>query len=311
MSSFDNLANTFVVGDIHGCYHTLMNLVAQLPQDANLIFVGDLCDKGLYSKDVIEFVINHNHLCVKGNHEHLYQKYIIDAVKSDIHSPWSSDKRYGGMQCIESYGGDNELIAKHLEWIEKLPTYVEIGRYFITHGFALEFYRQRDESRYYNDFLLNRYHSEIAEPTIDADIINIFGHCVFDEVQVGEKFFGIDTGCSYGGKLTAIELNTHTIYQQPMDSRDSNYKIRELTLRDFDVEQKVFEDIQKLSFDEDSFYSQFDIVSHEVLVAILQKYKEEGKAELYKMQERSLIFPKQLNRVLDHNNPRSHYDKNQ
>jgi len=298
MSSFDTLANTFVIGDIHGCYHTLINLVAQLPQDANLIFVGDLCDKGLYSKDVIEFVINHNYLCVKGNHEHLYQKYIIDAVKKNIHSPWSSDKRYGGMQCIKSYKEDNELITKHLTWIEQLPTYIEIGQYFITHGFALEFYKHRDDATYYNDFLLNRYHSDTIEPKINEKIINIFGHCVFEEVQIGEKFFGIDTGCSYGGKLTAIELTTHTIYQEPMDSRDSNYQMRELRLKDFDVEQKSFEEIQNLSFDKDSFYSQFDIVSHEVLVAIVTKYRHQGRDELHRMQKKSLIFPKQLKRVL-------------
>lgn len=298
MNSYDNLSNTFVVGDIHGCYHTLINLVTQLPKNAKLIFVGDLCDKGLYSKDILEFVIKHDYLCVKGNHEHLYQKYIIDAVQNGIDSPWSSDKRYGGMQCIESYGGDRELIAKHLSWIEQLPTYIELGEYFITHGFALEFYEYRDNPAYYNELLLNRYHSDTIEPKIDAEIINIFGHCVFEQVQRGEKFFGIDTGCSYGGKLTAIELGTHILYQERMDSRDSNYKMRELTLKEFDVDKKSFEEIQNLSFDKDSFYSEFDIISHEVLVAIVTKHKEKGRDELHRMQEKSLIFPKQLKRVL-------------
>lgn len=53
-----DLTNTFVIGDVHGCYYTLLNLVKKLPSDANLIFVGDLCDKGNFSKEVIEFVMH-------------------------------------------------------------------------------------------------------------------------------------------------------------------------------------------------------------------------------------------------------------
>ena len=38
------LNNKFVIGDVHGCYHTLLNLIKQLPLNAELIFVGDLFD---------------------------------------------------------------------------------------------------------------------------------------------------------------------------------------------------------------------------------------------------------------------------
>jgi len=33
-----------------------------------------------------------------------------------------------------------------------------------------------------------------------------FGLCKFDEVLIGPNYYGIDTGCSYKNKLTAIEL---------------------------------------------------------------------------------------------------------
>ena len=29
--------NTFVIGDVHGCLHTLKALIAELPKDANII----------------------------------------------------------------------------------------------------------------------------------------------------------------------------------------------------------------------------------------------------------------------------------
>lgn len=53
---------TYVIGDVHGCYYTLQDLIAKLPQDARLIFVGDLCDRGLHSRDVFEFEIGRAHV---------------------------------------------------------------------------------------------------------------------------------------------------------------------------------------------------------------------------------------------------------
>lgn len=295
----ENLHNTFVIGDVHGCYYTLLGLVKKLPKDADIIFVGDLCDKGNFSKDVIEFVIDNGYPCVKGNHEHLFEKYILDAVEKNIHSPWSSDKRYGGLACIESYKNDLSTIKKHLSWIQELPTYVEIEHYFITHGFALEYYEHKNNKEYYNDFLLNRYYN--GDSVEKSDVINIFGHCSFDEVIDGNNFFCIDTSCSYGKKLTAFQLGTHKIYEQNMDSRDSDFKADAITLKEYDVHSESFESIASLVIDSNSKYGVYDIVANEVLEAIVDKYGELGKQELLRMNERAQIFPKQIKKVLGDN----------
>ncbi len=38
----------YIIGDVHGCYTTLMQLIEQLPnkEKSHLIFVGDLIDRG-------------------------------------------------------------------------------------------------------------------------------------------------------------------------------------------------------------------------------------------------------------------------
>ena len=36
-------------------------------------------------------------------------------------------------------------------------------------------------------------------------------------IYTAGSFFGIDTGCVYGGCLTAIDTKTHTLYQEPSD----------------------------------------------------------------------------------------------
>ena len=94
--------NTYVIGDVHGHYDALMKLVNKLPNNAKLIFVGDLIDRGSQSKEVIKFVRENGHLCVLGNHE----KMMIDARYSISHPYimpriWASN---GGWQTIKSYG---------------------------------------------------------------------------------------------------------------------------------------------------------------------------------------------------------------
>jgi hypothetical protein len=32
----------YLIGDVHGCYDTLIALIAQLPENAKIIFCGDL-----------------------------------------------------------------------------------------------------------------------------------------------------------------------------------------------------------------------------------------------------------------------------
>ena len=66
---------TYVIGDVHGEFDTLKKLTKQLPNNYKLIFVGDLVDRGLKSKEVIKFVRQNNHQSVLGNHEEMMIKY--------------------------------------------------------------------------------------------------------------------------------------------------------------------------------------------------------------------------------------------
>lgn len=292
----NTLENTYVVGDVHGCYYTLQNLVSRLPKDAELIFVGDLCDKGYFSKEVITFVVDNGHACVKGNHEYLMQTYLEDAIIHDKHSPWSSDKRYGGLPTLDSYQNDHAKMLEHLEWIKGLPIYLERDKYFITHGFALPFYAHRGNPEYNREYLLNRY--EKGMQVDNEEVINIFGHCVFDEVVSGENFYGIDTGCSYGKKLTAIQLGTMKCYQEPMDDRDSDYHIKELKLTHIELPHDKHTIID-LRIHIDILFTEFDVVSTEVVEYIVERFGETGKLEIESMLEKKQIFMRQAKNVLE------------
>ncbi len=218
------LKNTFVIGDVHGCYNTLLKLVEKLPKNANLIFVGDLCDKGNFSKEVISFVVDNNHQCVKGNHEYFMQIYIKDALyKNDMSSKWATKRGWGGGKTIQSYRNYPKLLEKHLKWIEKLPLYLEIDKYFITHGFGLPYYKRKNDKSSHSLFV-----NRIDDNTFMQDwedfktykVMNIFGHCNFQEILRGKNYICIDTGCCYSNKLTAINLETLETIKQAMDKKD-------------------------------------------------------------------------------------------
>jgi len=214
------MSNIFCIGDVHGCFFTLESLIKKLPSDCEIIFTGDLCDKGKYTKEVIDFVIEGNHTVIKGNHEELMQKYLLEELLHNTPSDWSNIDMFGGKNTVESYKGFTDLAIEHVDFISNLNHYKFFDNYFITHGFGLPYFEQRDEAA--RQIKSNRLHREFPdwEDYENYQIINVFGHCDFEEVKKGKNFFGIDTGAAYGNKLTAFELGSHKIIQQKTLDKD-------------------------------------------------------------------------------------------
>ena len=75
------MSNTYIIGDVHGNYNGLMKSLQDAGWKENedkLIFVGDLVDRGIANKKVIDFVTDHKdsvHI-VSGNHEQQHKKMI-------------------------------------------------------------------------------------------------------------------------------------------------------------------------------------------------------------------------------------------
>ncbi|MBN2825465.1 MAG: serine/threonine protein phosphatase [Campylobacterales bacterium] len=212
---------TFVIGDVHGCFHTMMQLIAKIPSDARIIFTGDLCDRGNFSKEVIEFVSSNNYECILGNHDYHMAQHICNALEG-IESSWISNPFAGGVKTLQSYQDDKPTIQRHKAWIKSLPQYIHIEHYFITHAFALPYYQRHRDEATFKALMYNRLSSgmkedyEWEEGYEKYPIVNIFGHDNYDEVQIGKNYYAIDTGCVYGGKLTAIELGSMELIEQPL-----------------------------------------------------------------------------------------------
>lgn len=218
----------YIIGDVHGCYKTLMALVNELPENAKLCFVGDLVDKGSNSKDVIEFIKSNNYDCVLGNHEKkMYESIpeIIQDMNNKSH-PWLT--KYEGEATLKSYD-DINLLKEHAAWLEKLPLYIEYrdlktkdGRYLVvSHSHILNSWKYRDYPKdsleyksFENECLVSRYKNHD-----NKKIFNVFGHTPLPKPQIENHKANIDLGCFFNdgntkGSLCALGFPSMDIFVQ-------------------------------------------------------------------------------------------------
>jgi serine/threonine protein phosphatase 1 len=226
----NNLNNIYVIGDVHGCIFTLKQLIAKLPKNAELIFVGDLIDKGNFSKEVVEFVMAGGFQCILGNHESLMLEHIDGVLLGEKTPNWSTKSYFGGYKTIADYKDDSTTLKRHMKWMRTIPRYIEIDKFFITHAFALPYYNRRDLPEVHIGLMSNRpsdvdeWGWDLEEGYENYDVVNIFGHAVVDKVDLSSNNVGIDTGCVYGKSLTALALGTMSVYTQAVDVRDIEIK---------------------------------------------------------------------------------------
>ncbi len=124
---------TFVIGDVHGNFNTLKKLISKLPLNSEIIFVGDLIDRGLNAKEVVEFIRKNNYKCVLGNHEEMMINYGTSVIetyqKHHYINYYLSDWLYNGMSygiafideydkkllCVENEDGYGKLSAYYVQ----------------------------------------------------------------------------------------------------------------------------------------------------------------------------------------------------
>jgi serine/threonine protein phosphatase 1 len=176
----------YVVGDVHGCLNALERLLERIdPSDDDLVvFVGDLVRKGPDSEGVVELVAERsNLLSVRGNNE---QK-LID-----------------GRKTLDS------LSAADYAYLESLPVALSWEDALVVHG-GID-HREPVEDHGLTDVLNTRslapdggYDRPYWFETRREGPRVFFGHTVLSEPFVADHAVGLDTGCVYGGRLTAYD----------------------------------------------------------------------------------------------------------
>lgn len=122
-----------VIGDVHGCYYTLQQLVDKIKNkytDIEIFCVGDLVDRGANSLETIDFVINEKIRFTIGNHDLMFYSFFRDP-KSQMGKTWLYN---GAETTLKSYEDSKEKIEEHLLVLDKAPLFIDTEDCFISHA---------------------------------------------------------------------------------------------------------------------------------------------------------------------------------
>ncbi|MCP8615598.1 bis(5'-nucleosyl)-tetraphosphatase PrpE [Salirhabdus salicampi] len=228
-----------VLGDIHGCYEELLALLKKLGYEANdrgifahpegriPVFVGDLTDRGPQSLNVVKLVYNmikqDKARYVPGNHcNKLYRYFLgnnvqikhgLETTVAELESISKQEQEGIKQQFIELYedaplylildkanavvahaGIKEEMIGKTGKRVKTFVLYGDITGKTDEKGMP----ERRDWAKHYTGKRWIIYgHTPVAKPRIIGKTVNI------------------DTGCVFGGLLTAFRLPEETFVSVP------------------------------------------------------------------------------------------------
>lgn len=187
--------NYFIIGDIHGCYFTLRELLEKHWDEGNekLVILGDFVNKGKHTFAVIEFLmeiqrkLKEDFIILKGNNEYLFEEYYRDSIT------------LASKQKFENYNLD---YIQTLNWMDKLPHHWQNGKVYVSHaGIPEDAQFPMDDSNL--EELFNR------KPLQNIGKTQFIGHIVVDKPaydEIADAWY-LDTGAGFGQMLTGASVD--------------------------------------------------------------------------------------------------------
>ena len=236
-----------IIGDVHGCFDELVELLKELgykistppdgetviepPQGRKAIFVGDFVDRGPKVAEVLRLVMGMQEtgaaICVPGNHD----VKLVHALQGKNVNP-----THGLAESLSQLEGESaEFKTQIVEFLNRLVSHyvLDNGKLVVAHA-GMKAELQGRASGRVREFAL---YGETTGET-DAfglpirinwadeyrgDAMVVYGHTPVAESQWVNRTINIDTGCVFGGKLTAlrypekelVSVPAHQTYYQP------------------------------------------------------------------------------------------------
>ena len=205
-----NQPKVIAIGDVHGCIDELQALLRKCdyhPGDL-VVFLGDLVCKGPDSLSVVQMAREIGAIGVRGNHDFEVVRW-HQAIKSGADPPVIGS---------EHYYVASALSTADLKWMYSLPWFItssHLNALFVHAGFVSGIRLAKQNPR-----LMMNMRSILPDGTVTSKFFNnwpwarlwdgpqtvFFGHDADRGLQQYEHAIGLDTGCVYGGKLTACIL---------------------------------------------------------------------------------------------------------
>jgi serine/threonine protein phosphatase 1 len=195
-----------LIGDIHACYTELLDLLDQagLGADDELLAVGDILDRGPDNWAVLDFFRQRpGAFSIMGNHERKH----LRSARGEV-APAASQK------ITRAQLGD--AYPECLAFLEKLPRHRDLPEAVVVHGCwepGVPLEQQRDTvviGTLLGEHYLSRRYDRPWYELYDGPKPLVVGHHDYrrdgQPLVVGDRVFGIDTGCCHGGRLTGLLL---------------------------------------------------------------------------------------------------------
>ncbi|KRV51391.1 polynucleotide kinase-phosphatase [Wenjunlia vitaminophila] len=231
-----------IVGDVHGCRSELEELLGELgyvvrrdgagrpvdaehPQGRTAVFVGDLVDRGPDSPGVLRLVmgmVEAGHaLCVPGNHENKLGRFLKGRAVQPTH---------GLAETVEQLAGEGEEFrARVAAFVDSLISHyvLDEGKLVVCHAGLPEKYHGRTSGRV-------RSHALYGDTTGETDEYGlpvrypwaedyrgraavVYGHTPVPTASWLNNTLCVDTGCVFGGALTALRWPERSLVAVPAE----------------------------------------------------------------------------------------------
>lgn len=231
-----------IIGDVHGCIHELRELLKRLgyrirkdkqqyigehPEGRRIIFVGDLVDRGPNSAEVLRLVMDlwdaGLALAVPGNHDDKLMRRLMGR---------KTNLRHGLAETLEELERQKDAEAfkiRILTFLKSLPDHLILdeGRLVVAHAGLKEAFHGRTNGVVRAYCLYGEVTGSVDEEGLpirrnwagvyEGDAYVLYGHSPVVEARWQNKTMDLDTGCCFGGKLTALrypELTLESVQAQ-------------------------------------------------------------------------------------------------
>lgn len=222
---YHHIRKVDVIGDVHGCYEELILLLQKLgyeqnnglyrhPEERKLVFLGDLCDRGPKSLSVLELVkkLVDTELALHcpGNHDDKLMRW---CQGRNVQVKHGLETTVGEIEETE----DSEETKKWIEaYLRSLPLYFvfDQGELIVVHAGIKSEYIGTNHKRLRETCLYGfptgkiDYHGLPERDPVTkhykGKALLVHGHTPIHEPEWEKNVLNIDTGCVFGGKLTAF-----------------------------------------------------------------------------------------------------------
>lgn len=199
------------IGDIHGHAKALKGVLDQIQPTPNdtIVTLGDCVNRGPESREVLNLLIELQQICqlvsILGNHDDMM---IAGRDDGSAFVQWMA---LGGKPTLRSYGqelSNTNVPDSHWELLNSFVPFYETEDFIFTHANYCWYWDMKEQPG-----RLLRWCSlvdEIPEPHISGKTV-ILGHTP-GQVRDAGHYCCIDTGCGFGGILTAMEVHTGRLW---------------------------------------------------------------------------------------------------